>query len=143
MIFFFVPKCHFLTIWWGNLTVAVVLRKYIWFSIPVPKIKFDPPQQGKNVLVFKFRFFIKSINLDRCRNLIEEFNFVSTPWKIIIQIANHHPTHHHPQSLHTPPIPPLTSTPPTPAPTIKTTTNFSTHPPHHPQSLHTVQSRFP
>ena len=41
MIFFFVPKCHFLTIWWKNLKVAGVLRKYIWFSIPVHKIKFD------------------------------------------------------------------------------------------------------
>ena len=24
-----------------------VLRKNIWFSLPVPKIKFDPPPQGK------------------------------------------------------------------------------------------------
>ena len=75
-----------------------------------------------------FRFFIKSINLDRCGNLIEKFKFVSTPWKIIISIANHHPTHHHPQSLHTPPTPSLTGTPATPAPTIKTTTKFTTHP---------------
>ena len=76
---------------------------------------------------------LKLINLDRCRNLIENFNFVSTPWKIIIPIANHHPTHHHPQSLHTPPTPTPTSTTPSPAPTIKTTTNFTTHPPpYHP-----------
>ena len=54
MILFFVPKCHFLTIWWKNLTAAGVLRQYIWFSIPVPKIKFDPSPQGKNALVFKF-----------------------------------------------------------------------------------------
>ena len=37
-----------------NFTVAGVLRIDIWFSIPVPKIKFDPPQQGKNALVLIF-----------------------------------------------------------------------------------------
>ena len=31
---------------------AGVLRINIWFSIPVPKIKFDPPPQGKSALVF-------------------------------------------------------------------------------------------
>ena len=25
-----------------------------WFSVPVPKIKFDPPPQGKNALVLTF-----------------------------------------------------------------------------------------
>ena len=30
-----------------NLTAAGVLRKNIWFSLPIPKIKFDPPTQGK------------------------------------------------------------------------------------------------
>ena len=30
------------------------LRKNIWFLLPVPKIKFDPPSQGKNALVFIF-----------------------------------------------------------------------------------------
>ena len=62
IIFFFVPKCHFLTIWWKNLTAAGVLRKYI---------KFDPPPQGKMLWYSNFRFFIKLINLDRCGNLIE------------------------------------------------------------------------
>ena len=37
-----------------NLTAAGVLRKSIWFSLPIPKIKFDPPPQGKNALVFIF-----------------------------------------------------------------------------------------
>ena len=37
-----------------NLTVAGVLRKNIWFSLPIPKIKFDPPEQGENALVFIF-----------------------------------------------------------------------------------------
>ena len=32
------------------MTVARDLRKNIWFSLPVPKIKFDPPSQGKNAL---------------------------------------------------------------------------------------------
>ena len=30
-----------------NLTAAGVIRKYIWFSLPIPKIKLDPPPQGK------------------------------------------------------------------------------------------------
>ena len=128
MIFLFEPKCHFLTIWWKNLTAAGVLSKYIWFSIPVPKISLTLPHKGKMLWCSNFRFFIKLINLDRCGNLIEKFYFVSIPWKIIIPKANHHPTYHHQQSLHKPPTPPLTSTPPTPAPTIKTTTNFTTHP---------------
>ena len=41
--------------WWADfrannkskLIVAGVLRINIWFYIPVPKIKFDPPPQGK------------------------------------------------------------------------------------------------
>ena len=71
--------------------------------------------------------------------------------KIIISIVNHNPTHHHPQSLHTPPNPPLTSPPPTPAPTIKTTTNFTTHPHsithlihhHHPSHHHPLHNPTP
>ena len=35
--------------------MAEVLRKNIWFSLPIPKIKFDPPAQGKNALVFIFQ----------------------------------------------------------------------------------------
>ena len=34
-----------------NLTADGILRINIWFSIPVPKIKVDPPTQGKNALV--------------------------------------------------------------------------------------------
>ena len=30
--------------------MAGVLRKNIWFSLPVTKIKFDPPPHGKNTL---------------------------------------------------------------------------------------------
>ena len=37
-----------------NLIVARVLRINIWFSIPVPKVKFDPPPQGKSALVIIF-----------------------------------------------------------------------------------------
>ena len=37
-----------------NLTVAGVFRKNIWFSTPVPKIKFDPPPQERIALVFIF-----------------------------------------------------------------------------------------
>ena len=38
-----------------NWTVAGVLRKNIWFSLPVPKIKFDPTPQGKYALMFTFQ----------------------------------------------------------------------------------------
>ena len=34
--------------------VTGVLRKNIWFSLPIPKIKFDPSTQGKNALMFIF-----------------------------------------------------------------------------------------
>ena len=37
-----------------NFTVAGVLNINIWFSIPVPKIKFDPQPQGKSALVLIF-----------------------------------------------------------------------------------------
>ena len=40
-----------------NLTAAGVLRINIWLFIPVPKIKFDPPPQGKNALVLIFEGF--------------------------------------------------------------------------------------
>ena len=30
-----------------NLTAAGVLRRNIWFSLPIPKITFDPPAQGE------------------------------------------------------------------------------------------------
>ena len=38
-----------------NLIVAGVLRINIWFSLSVPKIKFDPSQQRKSALVFIFQ----------------------------------------------------------------------------------------
>ena len=100
---------------------------------------------------------LKSINLDRCGNLIEKFNFVSTPRKIIIPIANHHPTHRHPQSLHTPstppplahhptlhpPLKPQPTLPATPtlSPTYPTTTLSTTqHHHHHPNHPHPTPS---
>ena len=51
---FFFTKMSFFDNFMKNLTVAGVLRKNIWFSLPIPKIKFDPPSQGKNALVFIF-----------------------------------------------------------------------------------------
>ena len=36
---------------------AGVIKNNIWFSVPVPKIKFDPPPQGQNALVLKFEGF--------------------------------------------------------------------------------------
>ena len=95
------------------------------------------PHKGKKLWCSNFRFFIKLINLDRCGNLIEKFNFVSTPWKIIIPIANHHPTHNlpHPSLAHHPPSKPqptLPPTPPPPTPQSNTThTSLSTTPHHH------------
>ena len=136
--------------------MARVLRKNIWFSIPVPKIKFDPSPQGKMLWCLYFRSCIKSINLDRCRNFIKKFNFVSTPWKIIIPIA-HSPPYHPlntsspmpPPTLPPPPTTSLTSTPLTPTPTHPTNTTPPTPPPpnhpypttihpllHHPQTHH-------
>ena len=53
MIFLFKPKSFFDN-FVKKFDMAGVLRKNIWFSIPVPKIKFDPPPQGKNALMFIF-----------------------------------------------------------------------------------------
>ena len=36
---------------------AGVIKINIWFSIPVPKIKFDLPPQGQNALVLIFEGF--------------------------------------------------------------------------------------
>ena len=72
-----------------NLTAARVLRINIWLSIPVPKIKFDPPPQGKNALVFIFKVFPQ---IDNFFPDVEIFskngNLFSTPWKIIIPLGN-------------------------------------------------------
>ena len=52
--FLFCAKVSFFNNLVKNLTAAGVLRKNIWFSLLVPKIRFDPPPQGKNALVFIF-----------------------------------------------------------------------------------------
>ena len=62
-------------------------QKKIWFSIPIPKIKFDLPHKGKMLWCSYFRSLIKSANFSRCRNFIKKLNFVSTPWKIIIPLG--------------------------------------------------------
>ena len=46
----FYAKVSFFENLMKNLIAAGVLRINIWFSVPVPKIKFDPPPQGKNAL---------------------------------------------------------------------------------------------
>ena len=69
-----------------NLTVAGVLRKNILFSLPIPKINFDPPPQEENDLVFIFKSFIKSTIFQNWK-FCQKFNFVSTPCKIIIPLG--------------------------------------------------------
>ena len=71
-----------------NLMAAGVLGKNIWFSLHIPKIKFDPPPQGKMLWCSYFRSFIKLTNFSRTGNFIKKLNFVSTPWKIIIPLGN-------------------------------------------------------
>ena len=88
------------------------------------KLSLTLPNKEKMLWCSYFRSFIKSINLDRCGNFIEKFNFVSTPSKSIIPIA-HHPPYHPlntplpmpPPTLPPPPTTSLTSTPHTPLPT--------------------------
>ena len=55
MIFFFYTKVTIFENLMKNLIAAGVLRINIWFSIPVPKIKFDPIPQQKNAK--KYHFF--------------------------------------------------------------------------------------
>ena len=51
----------------------------------------------------------KNIIFFRCRNFVKRFNFVSTPWKIII--THHHPHHHHPPTPLSSTLPPPTHLP--------------------------------
>ena len=53
MIFFYTKMSVFENLV-KNLIVARVLRINIWFSLSVPKIKFDPLPQGKSALMFIF-----------------------------------------------------------------------------------------
>ena len=43
MIFIFYAKVSFFENLVKNLIAAGVVRKNIWFSVPAPQIKFDPP----------------------------------------------------------------------------------------------------
>ena len=52
--FFFYTKMTIFENLMKKLIAAGVLRINIWFSVPVPKIKFEPPPQGKNALVLIF-----------------------------------------------------------------------------------------
>ena len=96
------------------------VRNNIWFSVLSLKLSLTLPHKGKMLCCSHFRSFIRLINLDRCGNLIENFNFVSTPWKIIIPLA-HHPPYH---PLNTP----ITH----PTPHQHTTHPHHHHPPTHP-----------
>ena len=137
--FLFCGKVSFFDNLVGKLDSSWSSQKINKFSFPYLSLKLSLtlPHQGKMLWCSNFRFFIKLINLDRCGNLIEKFNFVSTPWKITIPIANHHQTHHHSQSLHTPPTQPLLAhhpplhPPSKPQPTLPLHPYLSTHPPHH------------
>ena len=69
--------------------MAGVLRINIWLSILVPKIKFDPPPQGKSALVFIFKVFPQIDNFfPDMEILTKNGNLFSTPWKIIIPLGN-------------------------------------------------------
>ena len=111
MIFLFTPKSFF-----DNFVKKIDISwSFHYLSL---KLSLTFHHKGKMLSCSYFSSFIRSINLDRCGNFIENFNFVSTPWKIIIPQAQNPPTQHtiippyHPPSP-PPPIPPPTSTPPT------------------------------
>ena len=55
VMIFFNTKMSFFENLMKSLIVAGVLRINIWFSLPIPKIQFDPFQQRKNALVFIFK----------------------------------------------------------------------------------------
>ena len=101
------------------------------------------PHKGKMLWCSYFRSCIKSINLNRCRNFIEQFNFFSTPWKIIIPKAHHPLNTPSPMPPPTFPAPPtsLTSTPLTPTPT--NTTHPTTTPPHYTYHTHHPMTPYP
>ena len=68
--------------WWG--TVAGVLTKNIFISLPILKLSLTLPHKGKMLWCSYFRSFIKLTNFLRTGNFVEKFNFVSTSWKIKI-----------------------------------------------------------
>ena len=51
---FFYTKVSFFENLMKKLIAAGVLRINMWLSVPIPKIKFEPPPQGKNALVLIF-----------------------------------------------------------------------------------------
>ena len=64
-------------------------QKNIWFSVPIPKIKFVTlPHKGKMLWCSYFKSLIKSVNFSRCGNFIEKLNFVSPPGKITIPLGS-------------------------------------------------------
>ena len=103
------------------------LEKIFGFHYLSLKLSLTLPHKGKMLWCSYFRSFIKLIYLDRCGNLIEKFNFVSTPWKIIIPIANSPPNTPSPTiTSQNPPHPSLAHHPPHPS--------LAHHPPLHPPS---------
>ena len=56
MIFFYTKVTIFENLM-KKLIAAGVIKNNIWFCVPVPKIKFEPPLQGKNALVLIFEGF--------------------------------------------------------------------------------------
>ena len=56
IIFFFYTKVSFFENLMKKLIATGVVRKN-FFSLPVPKIKFEPPPQCKSTLVFIFWIF--------------------------------------------------------------------------------------
>ena len=56
MIFFYTKVTIFENLM-KKLIAAGVIKINLWFFVPVPKIKFDPPLQGKSALVLIFEGF--------------------------------------------------------------------------------------
>ena len=150
MILLFTPKCHFLRIWWKSLMAAGILRINIWFSVPVLKIKFDPPHKGKVLWCSYFKSFIKSTiffqNWKFCQSdNFWEFEFHGKDNQITPPTTTHptttHPTITHPTTTHPTTTHPTTTThhhsthhhiTPTPPPTLPPPTSPPTLPPHPP-----------
>ena len=64
------------------------LEKIFGFPYLSLKLSLILPQKGKMLWCSYFWSFIKFTNFSRMENFIKKFNFVSTPWKIIIPLGN-------------------------------------------------------
>ena len=147
VMIFFMPKCYFFVNLVKNLTAAGVLTKItknIFFSLPIPKIKFNSPPQGKMLCVHILGSGLKT--MVNTTPPTPQCNLTPPPHLMPPPQPNHHlSTHpitttplpqHHPPHMSTHPPNATTSHPPIP------THHHPIHP-HHFMHIHPLPTTLP